>query len=177
MSLQLELPCLDPYIFSFLCMYNIYSYIVSPLRAHVHTYFHTPRTNLLFFSSEFSESIKWRKWYYKSLQFASTARVFSLQAQRETGIARVLSLQALREFTVCKHCTARDCGFARMLFRFANFSLAQLPSSGVRRLGGSYLLRAVGATSCLLAAEHAPLCNTLGGYERLLGWIAGSGNT
>ena len=145
------------YIFSFLCMYNIFRYFVLPLRAHVHTYFHTPRTNLLFFSSEFSESIKWRNWYYKSLQFASTARVFSLQALRETGNARVFSLQALRKFTVCKHCTARDCGFARVLFRFVNFSFC---TTAVVRCAATrwFLLAARGWRDRLLAAEHAPLC-------------------
>ena len=160
-------------------MYNISIGIL--YRHYVHAYIRTSTlhvqilSNPLFFSSEFSESIKWRNWYYKSLQFASTARVFSLQALRETGIARVFSLQALREFTVCKHCTARDCGFARVLFRFVNFSFC---TTAVVRCAATrwFLLAACGWRDQLLAAEHAQLCNTLGGYERLLGWIAGSGS-
>ena len=84
-------------------------------------------------------------------------------------------MQALGEFTVCKHCNARDCGFARVLFRFVNFSFC---TTAVVRCAATrwFLLAARGWRDQLLAAEQALLCNTLGGYERLLGWIAGSGS-
>ena len=125
-------------------------------RAHVHTYFHTPRTNLLFFSSEFSQS------NCESVsEETDTTTVCSLQALRKFLVRKHCErlalqmffscLQALGEFTVCKHCTAslRLCkhweSFGVQIYRFV-----QLSSSGVQGLGGSYLLRVAGATSCLL---------------------------